>query len=201
MLHRLDDFYVAGATANIAAERLAYLRVARIGIAAQEPGRRHDIAGRAIAALRAEFLVKSTLHGRQMAILGERLDRVDAAAFDAHRKRQAGQAWRVIDQHRAGAAFAAVAAGFRSGHPDYFPQIVQQQKIIGNRVVPRAAIERKLKNARHAGLGAFEGGMNRRRFHSNNAEALQTVTPTTTPQRTDQARKRAVTRSEERRVG
>jgi hypothetical protein len=36
-----------------------------------------------------------------MAILGERHDGIDAAAFDAHRQRQTGQAWRVIDQDRA----------------------------------------------------------------------------------------------------
>jgi hypothetical protein len=70
-------------------------------------------------------------------------------------KRQAGQARRIIDQHRASAAFAAVTAGFRSGQSDHFPQIVQQQEIVRNRVGPRAAIERKLKNARHAGPWMF----------------------------------------------
>src|ERR1700720_903541 len=110
MLHRFNDFDVTGAAANVAAERLAYLRIAWTGVAAKKPGRRHDVAGRAIAALRAKLLVKAALHGRQMAVCGERLDRIDAAPFDACGKRQAGQAWRVIDQHRASAAFATVAA-------------------------------------------------------------------------------------------
>src|SRR6516225_3830275 len=108
MLHRLDDFHVTRAAANVAAERLAYFSLARIGISPQESGRRHDVAGRAIAALRTELLMKAALHGRQMAILGERLDGIDAAAFDAHRKRQAGQAWRVIDQDRARAALTTI---------------------------------------------------------------------------------------------
>ena len=37
------------------------------------------------------------------------------------------------------AAFTAITTGFRSGQPNDFPQIVQQQKIMGDRVGSRAA--------------------------------------------------------------
>jgi hypothetical protein len=53
----------------------------------------------------------------------------------------------VIHQHGAGAAFAAVAAGFCSSQADDFPQIIQQQQIVGHRVHARAAVERELENA------------------------------------------------------
>src|SRR3972149_8985380 len=56
VLHRLDDFHVAGAAADIAAERCDDLRFGWLGILPQQAGRGHDEAGRAIAALRAEVL-------------------------------------------------------------------------------------------------------------------------------------------------
>src|SRR5262249_60655798 len=107
MLHPLDDFHVTRAAANVAAERFAYFSVARIGIAPQESGRRHDVAGRAITALRTELLVKAALHGRQMAILGERLDGLDAAASDRPRHRQAAKAARWLARAVVRATFAA----------------------------------------------------------------------------------------------
>src|SRR5665811_2594187 len=81
ILHRLDDFHGAGAAADIAAERFKNLRLARIGILPQQTGRNHDEAGRAIAALRAELLVKSALHRRQLSIVAERLDGIDAVSY------------------------------------------------------------------------------------------------------------------------
>src|SRR5580700_4661669 len=50
------------------------------------------------------------------------------------------------------AALAAVASRFRSSEADLFPQIIQQQNVVGNRVGAGAAVERKLQNARHAVL-------------------------------------------------
>src|ERR1700750_2339482 len=46
--HRLDDFDVAGAAADVAAERRANLLLAGAGIAPQQAGRCHDEPGRAI---------------------------------------------------------------------------------------------------------------------------------------------------------
>ncbi len=40
----------------------------------------------------------------------------------------------VVDQHRAGAAFAAVAAGLGAGEADDLAQIVEQQQIVRHRV-------------------------------------------------------------------
>ena len=91
--------------------------------------------------------MEAALHRGKVAVLAERFDGIDALAGDAGRKREAGQARLVVDQHGAGAALAAVAAGFCSGQADDFPQIVQQQQIVGHRVHARAAVERELENA------------------------------------------------------
>jgi hypothetical protein len=48
------------------------------------------------------------------------------------------------------AAFTAITTGFRSGQANDFPQIVQQQQIIGHRIDAAAAVENELKNAGHA---------------------------------------------------
>src|SRR5207244_930872 len=86
VLHRLDDLHVAGAAADVAAERLADFVLARAGIAAQQPGRRHDEAGRAIAALRAELLVEPALDCGEPPVPAEPFDGFDAPAGDACRE-------------------------------------------------------------------------------------------------------------------
>ena len=145
VFHRLDDFHVAGATADIAAERFQDFRFARVGIFSQQAGRGHDEAGRAIAALRAEFLVEAALHGGELPVVPERLDGVDALAGDGRRQCEAGQHRFVVDQHGAGAAFTAVAAGFGAGEADFFAQEIEQQDIVGDRVGAVTPIERELK--------------------------------------------------------
>src|SRR5262245_41233834 len=64
-LHRLDDLHIAGAAADVAAERLADLRFGRARVAAQEAGRSHDEARRTVAALGAQLLVEAALDGRE----------------------------------------------------------------------------------------------------------------------------------------
>src|SRR6266511_4068043 len=48
-----------------------------------------------------------------------------------------------VDQHRAGAAFAAVAALLGSGQPRGLAQIVEQQKVIDNRVLAHPPVDRQ----------------------------------------------------------
>src|SRR5215831_5814421 len=78
VFHRLDDFHVAGAAADVAAECRANVILARMRIAAQQPRRRHDESGRAVAALGAELFMEPALHRRKAAVLAERFDGVDA---------------------------------------------------------------------------------------------------------------------------
>src|SRR6516164_9257808 len=77
VFHRLDDFDVAGAAADVAAERGANVVLARMRIAPQQARRRHDESGRAVAALGAELFMEPALHRRKAAVLAERFDGVD----------------------------------------------------------------------------------------------------------------------------
>src|SRR5215204_3568904 len=53
LLHRLDDVVVARTAAEVAIEPVADLLLARLRVARQEVGRRHDHPRRAVAALEA----------------------------------------------------------------------------------------------------------------------------------------------------
>src|SRR6266851_8882865 len=61
VLHRLDDVLVASASAEISLERVTDFRVGRIRVAAQQIGRGHDHAGRAVPALEAMLLPEAVL--------------------------------------------------------------------------------------------------------------------------------------------
>src|SRR5262249_9761086 len=124
VLHGFDDFDIAGATANVAAESRADFVFARVWVASQQSGRGHDEPGRAIPALRAELLMKATLHRGKAAVLAERFNRVYASPGHRRREREARKPRPIIDEHRAGAAFTPVATGFGPGQPDHFPQII-----------------------------------------------------------------------------
>src|SRR5262249_20775765 len=89
VFHRLDDFDVAGAAADVAAQRCADVVLAGRRIAAQQARRRHDESGRAIAALGAELFVEPALHRRKPAGLAERFDGVDALTVHAGGEREA----------------------------------------------------------------------------------------------------------------
>src|SRR5215831_12730768 len=88
VFHRLDDFHVAGAAADVAAERCANLILARMRIAAQQAGRRHDESRRAVAALGAELFMEPALHRRKAAVLAERFDGVDALTVHGRGERE-----------------------------------------------------------------------------------------------------------------
>src|SRR6476619_8352937 len=62
VLHRLDDFDVASAAADVAAQRQPDVVLAGARVAAQQAGRCHDEAGRAVAALGAELFVTPASH-------------------------------------------------------------------------------------------------------------------------------------------
>src|SRR6185437_12734573 len=80
-----------------------------------------------------------------LAVSPKRLDGIDALAGDGRGQREAGQRGFVVDQNRASAALAAVAAGFSAGEADLFAQKIEQQNIVGDRVGAVAPVERELK--------------------------------------------------------
>jgi hypothetical protein len=148
-LHRLDDLHVTGAATDVAAERLADVGLARVRIAPQQSRRCHDESGCAIAALRAELLVEPALHRRKPPIMPQRFDGIDALAANTRGQRQARQPRLIVDQHGARAAFAAITPRLCSSEPYDFPQIIQQQHIVRDRINARATIERQFEQACH----------------------------------------------------
>ena len=69
------------------------------------------------------------------------LDRLDRLVLHGGGQRQAGEPRLAVDQHRAGAAFAAVAAGLGAGEADFLAQVIEQQNIVGDRVGTVAPVQ------------------------------------------------------------
>ncbi len=86
-----------------------------------------------------------------MPVPGERLDGLDAASFEGVGEAQAGQHGLVIDQHRTGAAFAAVTAGLGSGEADHLAQVIEQQDVVGDRVLAFPSVQREGQDLAHGG--------------------------------------------------
>ena len=129
LLHRRDDVRIGGAAAEIAAHVFADVVVAA-GVALVDAGdRRHDLAGRAVAALEGVLVDEGLLHRMQLAVRSARPSMVvTGAALHRDRKRQAGEHAPAVDQHRAGAALAVVAALLRAGEAEVLAQRIEQRR-------------------------------------------------------------------------
>ena len=91
--------------------------------------RGEDHRRRAIAALHAVGLAERVLQRRQLARpRRQALDGGDGVAVGLHREHQAGAHRRAVDQHRAGAADAVLAAGMRAGEQELVAQAVEQAR-------------------------------------------------------------------------
>src|SRR5437016_756901 len=89
--------------------------------------RREDLARRAIAALECVVVDEGLLHRMQRSIAGcEALDRADGAALRRRREHEAGDHPPPIEQNRAGAALAVVAALLGAGQPEVLAQRIEQ---------------------------------------------------------------------------
>ena len=111
---RLDDLRVAGAAADVAAERvLDRLGVVRAAVRDVALGGEHH-PGRAEAALRGVVVDERLLDRREALGCAEPLDRRDLAAVRVGDGEEARAARLAVDEHRAGAAAALVAAGLRA---------------------------------------------------------------------------------------
>ena len=93
------------------------------------------------AALRAEVLVEGALQRAQCSLPVLALDRLDGAAFAARREREAGKPRLAVDEHGAGAAFAAVAAALRAGEAEALAQVIDEQERVLDQLLARAAVD------------------------------------------------------------
>ena len=108
---RLDDRAIAGAAAQDAAERVLRFAFARPRVPTQQRDRGEQHAGRADAALRGAVEMKGGAKpSHDRVAVAETLDGFDGAPFDLPDAGQAGADGFAVDEHRAGAAVAGVAA-------------------------------------------------------------------------------------------
>ena len=87
-------------------------------------GQQH--AGRAEAALRGVARDELALQFGKLAAVGHAFDGVDGLAGNLRRQRQAAARRAAVDQHRAGAANAVLAAEMRAGQLQLLPQEIRQ---------------------------------------------------------------------------
>src|SRR5215813_4946334 len=108
--HRIEIMVIGAAAAEIARHRMASLVARRFGVHLEQGDRRDDLAGRAEAALRREFLDEGFLHRVQLAIRAlQAFDGRDFAATQRMRQRRTGMVRYIVDQYRACATLAAIA--------------------------------------------------------------------------------------------
>src|SRR5215470_7389261 len=115
--HRLDDVLIAGAATEIGREHVEQLLVIDIGILLQRIGGQHQEARRAEAALQRMMRDEGALQRMQVVGRAEPFDGADVLALRLYCEHQAGAHRLAINDHRAGAADAMLAADMRAGLP------------------------------------------------------------------------------------
>jgi RimJ/RimL family protein N-acetyltransferase len=120
--HRLGDLLVAGAAAQVPAQREPHVVLARVGISPQERLRRDQHPRRAEAALDAALVEERGLERMQLAALGKSLDGGDLAAVGLEGEVGARVHRAAVDQHHAGPALGVVAALLGARQPELAPQ-------------------------------------------------------------------------------
>src|SRR5713101_5406141 len=128
-LHRLDDLLIAGAAAQVSADRVADLLFGRIRSRIQQGlgGDQHPWS--AVAALQAVRLAEAVLQDAKRSVrFGEAFDGGDAVAVRLHRVHEAGTHRLAVEHHRACAADAVLAADVRAGEAKVLAQPVHQRQ-------------------------------------------------------------------------
>ena len=121
MLHRIDDLAVAGAAAQHAAHGVHDLVVIGRLVMFEKIGRRHQHAGRADTTLGRAVFVKGLLQVRQAPIHRRKtFNRHHIAIGNLCNGYEAGTYLFAIEQYRAGAAIAGVAADLGTGKAEVF---------------------------------------------------------------------------------
>src|SRR5580704_10063617 len=153
--HRLDNFRIGGAAAEIAREIMNDVVVARVGMFLQQLMHHEHESRCAEAALERATVDERLLHDRQRAIGIERFDRGDALAVDPGREIKAARHRLVVDQHGAAAAQALAAAFARAEQAEALQQLdqVAMRLDVGRN---RLAVEREI-DAVHAHHSSSSG--------------------------------------------
>src|SRR5271169_5348766 len=122
-----DDLAVAGTTADVSRNGFDDVLAGRLRIVAQQRRRGQHHAGRAITALQAVHFAERVLDDAELAGSGrDAFDRRDLVTVSLHGKHQAGARRFAVEQNRAGAADAVLAAGMRAGETEILAQTIEQ---------------------------------------------------------------------------
>src|SRR5439155_1335021 len=144
---------VARAAAEIAGHRGPGLVRGRMRIRREERRRAHQLTGGAKPALRRVVLDERLLQRRELSIANQPLDGLHRLPVGPHGELAARVHRLAVEQHRARAAFAAIAADLRACRPQMIAQRFDQCPPIVHVEPPRRAVEgERDRRARH-GIG------------------------------------------------
>src|SRR2546430_434151 len=118
LFDRFDDLLVTGATAEIPGDRLVNALARGMRLAREQCLGGHQDAGRAIAALRGAEVGKGRLQGMELGAAAQTFHGFDRPPLAFQREHQARELRLAVDQHRAGAAFAELAAVLGAGETE-----------------------------------------------------------------------------------
>ena len=122
------DAGIRAAAADVAAHSLADALGVAAGVAlGEQPDGAHDLAGRAVAALKPVVIEEGRLHRMEVVASGEALDGQHLGAVEARGEREAGIDPAPVDEDGAGAALAAVAALLGACEVQSLAQEVEQR--------------------------------------------------------------------------
>src|SRR5262249_53559782 len=128
--HRFDVVVVVRAAAQVARHSGTNFICARVRVSQKKPPGAHELPGRAKTALRAVMLDERLLQRIEPAVLCETLDGLHRPAIGPHSEVAARVNGPAVQQNRAGAAFATVAANLCSGQAEVIAQKFNQRPSI-----------------------------------------------------------------------
>jgi hypothetical protein len=151
---------IAGAPAQVPGQCLADLITGRIGRAIEQRFCRHQKSGGAVATLGRTEISEGLLKRMEAAVCHEAFDGQHLAAVTLDTQHQTRQHRLAIEQHRARAALAQLAAVFGAAQVQVFTQHLEQRLVVIECDVARLSVddERELSS----GHGSAPG----RRRHS-----------------------------------
>ena len=130
----LDNLFVAGAAADVAADGVLDLLLGGLGVLGDERRTRHDHAGDAKAALHGAHGAKG-VHKGLAHVLGQALDGHDVAAGGKSGGQHAGLHSRTVHVDGAGTARALGAAVLGGVNVQVVAQVAQQRFVLGRRAL------------------------------------------------------------------
>ena len=126
-LNRIHNVRIPSATAQVAFQAVGDFFACRLRVALEQLHAGHDHSGRAVAALQTVTFPEPLLDGVQLAVAGQAFNGGDFAPIGLDGEQGARLGGLAVEQDRAGAADAGLAADVRAGQPAVLAQKMDQQ--------------------------------------------------------------------------